>query len=70
MMASVVGMMRKDLLRGWVGAAGRLQDRWIVYELLERGRLDSMHCARALDQGQDDEMSAFFGQSDRDGKAP
>lgn len=33
---------------GLVAADGRLQDRWTVHELLLR-RLDSVHCACALD---------------------
>lgn len=62
MMAAVVGVMRKNLRRGgMIAADGRLQERRTMYELLWRRRLDSMHCACALDQGENDKMSAFFG---------
>ena len=61
MMASLVRMMGKDLRGGrLIAADGRLQDRWTVHELLWR-RLNSMHGAGALNQGENDKVSSLFG---------
>lgn len=71
LMAAVVGVKGQDLRRrGVIAADGGLQDGWVVHKLLRRRRLDGMHRTGALDQGQNDEMSAFFSQRDRDGEAP